>query len=94
MPPQQTMPAVQSEAVVTIDGQAHRIPAGTMLAAALWSNGPIGTRSSSRDGSPRAALCGMGTCQECRVQVEGLGVVRACTIACSDGMTVQTGVGR
>jgi NADPH-dependent 2,4-dienoyl-CoA reductase/sulfur reductase-like enzyme len=49
------------------------------LAAELWRDGIRGTRSSVRHGEPRAALCGMGTCQECRVVTRDGHTIRACT---------------
>jgi sarcosine oxidase subunit alpha len=39
---------------------------------------------------PRAPLCGMGVCFECRVQVDGVAHVRACMTPVSDGMQVVT----
>jgi len=41
-------------------------------------------------GDPRAALCGMGTCRECEVRVNGISNVRSCMTTCIDGMRVET----
>ena len=38
----------------------------------------------------RATLCGMGTCMECRVTVDGRKHVRSCQIIVREGMVVRT----
>jgi aerobic-type carbon monoxide dehydrogenase small subunit (CoxS/CutS family) len=58
------------------------------VAAALVLAGVKGTRISV-DGEPRAALCGMGVCQECRVLVDGRRRL-ACQTVCAEGMRVET----
>src|SRR5439155_775857 len=45
----------------------------------------------SPSGQPRGLYCGIGVCQECRVLVDGVGVVRACVTPVTAGMTVSTG---
>lgn len=74
---------------IDIDGQEHRVPAGTMVAAALWNAGVRGFRRSVA-GGPRAPLCGMGTCFECRVTVDGQPDRRSCQVPCREGMKVRT----
>jgi len=75
---------------VTIDGVGVEVDAGTTVAAALVVGGcGSGTRLSVR-GEPRAALCGMGVCQECRVTVDGRAHVLACQTLCRDGQVVHT----
>ncbi|WP_181574740.1 2Fe-2S iron-sulfur cluster-binding protein, partial [Serratia quinivorans] len=39
-------------------------------------------------GQPRAAFCGMGICQECRVTVNGLRRL-ACQTLCQPGMRIE-----
>ena len=48
----------------------------------------------SVSGAPRAPICGMGSCFECRVTVDGRPHQRSCLIPCRDGMIVETGSGR
>lgn len=72
---------------ITIDGTRVVVPQGITVAAALMNAGlPI--RSSVNE-EPRAALCGMGICQECRVKIDGRAYQRACMIAVEAGMTVE-----
>ena len=73
---------------VLLDGRLCRVPSGVTLAAALKLSGIETTRLSVR-GDARAPLCGMGVCQECRVQVNGQRRL-ACQTLCTEGMAVLT----
>lgn len=75
---------------VTIDGRSVEVEAGTTVAAALVMAGAGGTRTSV-SGQPRAALCGMGVCQECRVTIDSRAHVLACQTLCREGQVVCTG---
>ena len=44
----------------------------------------------STTGQPRGPLCGMGTCFECRMTVNGESGVRTCNLLCADGMEIST----
>jgi predicted molibdopterin-dependent oxidoreductase YjgC len=76
---------------LSVDGTPLRAPAGQSLAAALLAAGRAALRPSP-SGTPRGVYCGIGVCQECRVHVEGQGVVRACVTPVAAGMRVRTGV--
>lgn len=76
---------------LTLDGQAARVAPGTTVAAALAQAIPPGATRRSVRGEVRAPLCGMGICQECRVQIDGLRRL-ACQTLCRDGMQVHTGL--
>jgi succinate dehydrogenase/fumarate reductase-like Fe-S protein len=73
---------------LSIDGQALRVAKGTTVAAALMSVGDRCSRTSIT-GQRRAPLCGMGICQECRVNIDGVRRL-ACQTLCRDGMRVET----
>ena len=74
---------------IRIDGVEHEVAAGTSVAAALWNTGARGFRRSV-GGQLRAPLCGMGTCFECRVSIDGRPGRRSCQTPCRDGMEVRT----
>ena len=78
-----------STITLTVDGTPMRVIEGVSLAAALLD---AGVRSFRRSVSsePRAPLCGMGICYECRVTVNGVPHRRACLVPVADGMTVAT----
>jgi sarcosine oxidase subunit alpha len=75
---------------VIVDGAELVVPEGTSVAAAVAMSGALAFRQSPR-GAPRAPLCGMGICFECRVELDGLAGVRSCLVPCHDGMVVRTG---
>jgi D-hydroxyproline dehydrogenase subunit gamma len=74
---------------LSVDGKPLRAPAGQSIAAALLASGRKSLRSSP-SGDPRGLYCGIGVCQECRVQADGR-VVRACVTPVTAGMRVTTG---
>lgn len=71
-----------------INGQAVQVEQGSSVAAALAVAGLVHSRRSVSN-QPRAALCGMGICQECRVQVDGR-VRLACQTLVAPGLQVET----
>lgn len=44
----------------------------------------------SATGQPRAPLCGMGICYECRAEIDGVAFERTCTVPCREGMRIET----
>ena len=75
---------------ILVNGARQRVPADLTLAAALI-NGGTTTFRRSVSGEPRAPLCGMGICFECRVTVDGVPHRRACLEPVRAGMIVETG---
>lgn len=73
---------------LTIDGATIQIPRGSTVACAVLMVGAH-TRTSV-SGEPRAPLCGMGICMECRVTIDGRHHQRSCQILCEEGMVVTT----
>jgi predicted molibdopterin-dependent oxidoreductase YjgC len=80
---------VTDSITVIVNGMPHRVSSDVTLAAALCNAGISAFRRDTT-GHPRAPVCAMGTCQECRVTVNGLHNVRACLEPVRDGMTVDT----
>ncbi len=72
-----------------IDGRELTVPVGTTVAAAVFLTGHSKFRTSVA-GQPRAALCGMGICFECRVTIDGRPDSRSCQILVNEGMVVLT----
>ena len=71
-----------------VDGRSVEAPAGASVAAAIVRLAPAFGRGPS--GRPRAPLCGMGVCFECRVRIDGADHQRACMTIARDGMRVET----
>jgi predicted molibdopterin-dependent oxidoreductase YjgC len=78
-----------SEVRLTVNGREVRVPAGTIVAAAI-ANAGVGMYRRSVQGEPRAPLCGMGICFECRVTIDGRAHCLSCQTVCEEGMRVVT----
>lgn len=73
---------------LSVDGEELRVATGTTVAAAVLL---VGSRArTSVTGEPRAPLCGMGICYECRVTINGVPHQKGCQILCEPGMDVRT----
>lgn len=71
-------------------GHPVRVRPGDTLARALARRGVVLLGRSVRYHRPRAPFCGVGTCTNCLVRVNGRPNVRACQYAPSPGDTVTT----
>jgi len=73
---------------IMVNGQPVQVAEGASVAAAiLMASQPSRI---SVHGEPRAPLCGMGICMECRATVNGVAHSRSCKLTCASGMTVVT----
>lgn len=75
---------------LNVNGRVIEVESGTSVLAALWNAG-LRTVRTSVTGEGRGALCGMGTCHECRVTIDGAPHRRSCLEVVREGMEVQTG---
>ena len=82
-------PAAVPTVTIRADGRAVRVPAGASVAAALIDLGVTAFRVSA-GGDARGPVCGMGTCYECRVTIDGIAHRRACLVPVADGMEIVT----
>lgn len=74
---------------VIVNGRTVEVPANASVAAAVAIGTPTFFHRSVQ-GQPRAPLCGMGVCFECRVRINGTPNLRACMTSVRDGMWVNT----
>jgi predicted molibdopterin-dependent oxidoreductase YjgC len=72
-----------------VNGVSVTMPAGSMVSAAILKAGTTAFRRSV-SGEPRGPLCGMGSCFECRVTIDGEAHCRSCQTFCRSGMDVRT----
>ncbi|MFC5469213.1 (2Fe-2S)-binding protein [Cohnella suwonensis] len=75
----------------TFNGKPMKGYRGEPLAAALLAAGIRTLRKHEESGSPRGLYCGIGHCMECRLSVQGKGIVRSCLTPLEDGMNVFEG---
>jgi predicted molibdopterin-dependent oxidoreductase YjgC len=76
------------EVTVTIDGRPVVAYLGETVAGVLFAEGSGQTRTTV-GGAPRGVFCGMGTCFDCLVVVDGVPNTRACMTWVRDGMRVS-----
>ena len=74
---------------IVVDGRELDVRAGVTLAAALLDAGVYAFRRSVH-GDPRAPLCGMGICQECRMTIDNIAHRRSCLVTVRPDMVVST----
>lgn len=72
-----------------VNGREVKVAEGTMVSTAVAAAGATFYRRSVT-GEPRAPLCGMGICFECRVTIDGREHSRSCQVPCAEGMEVRT----
>jgi sarcosine oxidase subunit alpha len=72
-----------------VNGQEIRVSAGASVAAAILQAAVPFRNSVS--GQPRVALCGMGICEECRANIDGVAQVRTCQRIAVEGMEIFAG---
>ena len=78
-----------SESVsVRVNGKPVTVRAGATVAVAVLTAGA--TCRTSVSGQPRSPLCGMGTCFECRVTINGEPQRRSCQVLCQADMEIET----
>lgn len=74
----------------SFDGRPLRAPRGSTVGAALTGNGIRAWRFTRGRGRPRGVFCGIGTCFDCLVDVNGRPAVRACVTRLAEGDAVST----
>ncbi|MEW2586885.1 (2Fe-2S)-binding protein [Streptomyces virginiae] len=81
---------------ITFDGRELPAQEGQSVAAVLWGAGILAWRTTREGGAPRGAFCGIGSCYDCLVTVNGLPNQRACLVPArpGDAVTTQEGTGR
>ena len=72
----------------TYEGQAVSGQPGDSVAASLINAGHLECRTTA-DGSKRGVFCGMGSCNECAIVIDGTPGLLACMIYAEDGMTIE-----
>jgi sarcosine oxidase subunit alpha len=77
---------------IVVDGRETAVAVGITVAAAVLGLGVAAFRRSVT-GEGRAPLCGMGTCHECRLTIDGVAHRRSCLVVVSEGLRVSTADG-
>lgn len=64
---------------------------GEPIAAALLASGIRTLRRHEESGTARGLYCAIGHCMECRLNLEGRGLVRSCLTPLEEGMRITEG---
>jgi aerobic-type carbon monoxide dehydrogenase small subunit (CoxS/CutS family) len=72
---------------VRVNGKQVSVRAGATVAVAVLA--ASATCRTSVTGQPRSPLCGMGTCFECRVAINGEPQRRSCQVLCEANMEIE-----
>lgn len=72
------------------DGRELTAPRGSTVAGALLSNGVRAWRTTRTGGQGRGLFCGIGTCFDCLVDLNGEKAVRACLALLQEGDEVHS----
>jgi predicted molibdopterin-dependent oxidoreductase YjgC len=78
---------------IAFDGRPVPAAPGQTVAAALWAAGVRSWRTTREGGAPRGLFCGIGTCFDCLITIDGAPNQRACLVPARPGMTVATQLG-
>lgn len=78
------------EVTIYLDGQPLSAREGEPLAAALFASGIRIAHYLAEGEEPRGPFCMIGRCTECRMWVEGRGMVLSCLTPVEEGMRVHT----
>jgi predicted molibdopterin-dependent oxidoreductase YjgC len=76
-----------------VDGESVMAYEGETVAAALMASGIRVLRTTLGSGEARGVFCGMGTCYDCLMVIDGEPSQRACMVPARDGMAVRTQAG-
>lgn len=75
---------------ITVNGRPVEARPGQTVAAVLLTNGHPSWRTTRHHSRPRGLFCGIGTCHDCLVVVNGTPDVRACQRTIHEGDTITT----
>ncbi|MBT3391497.1 MAG: (2Fe-2S)-binding protein [Chloroflexi bacterium] len=75
---------------IEINDQSVQASAGQSVAAALLAAGVRIFRHTPEERAPRSIFCGMGTCFDCLVTIDGIPNQRACMTRIQPGMRIRT----
>ena len=74
---------------IVVNGKGHLVPAGCSVAAALQHCGIEALRTTVQERQPRSVFCGMGSCYDCVVTIDGQPAVRTCITEALEGMRIE-----
>lgn len=80
----------ENKVVIYFDDREVEAIKGEPIAAALLAAGVRSFRKTVRTGEPRGLYCGIGQCNDCIMEVNGIPNVRTCVTLVEEGMIIRT----
>ncbi len=86
------LPQIKRETAfeIEVDGKMLRAHAGETVATVLWAAGVRKLAAQPQPFPPSRLFCGMGSCRQCLVTINGQPNCRACQTFAQPGMKVDT----
>ncbi len=78
---------------INVDNRQVEALEGEPIAAALMAAGIRAFRRTIKTGEPRGVYCGIGQCNDCIMEVNGVPNVRTCVTLVEEGMIIRTQIG-
>ncbi len=78
---------------IIVDGRQIEAFEGEPIAAALMSAGIRSFRKTVKTDEPRGLYCGIGQCNDCIMEVNGVPNIRTCVTLVEAGMVIRKQVG-
>lgn len=63
---------------------------GDTVASALWNENVKALRTTEKESRGRGIYCGIGNCYDCRVYINGRGLIRSCLTPLQKGMEISS----
>ena len=79
---------------VTFDGETIEALEGEPIAASLIAAGKKVFYRTVKKNDPRGYFCAIGVCNDCKMIVNGVPNVRTCVTPVSEGMIIETQIGK
>lgn len=74
----------------TFNGKQYTGKEGDSVAVALWSEKVRVLRTTEKEKKGRGIYCGIGNCYDCRVYINGRGLIRSCLTPLQQDMQIDS----
>lgn len=81
---------ILEKVTISFDGKEIEAIKGEPIAAALMAAGVRTFRKTVKTGEPRGVYCGIGQCNDCIMEVNGIPNVRTCVTLVEAGTIIKT----
>ncbi len=87
------LPDNQKKIIFYLDGEKTEALQGDCIASAVIASGKKIFRYTKKNKKPRSLFCGIGQCNDCMMEVDGIPNVKTCITPVKKGMRINTQAG-